>query len=558
VRKIISILLALGVILGLSLMAAPVAAAPVCPTDCTLTVTDLLGPPSFCAGGTSNYNITGIALPVTLIPGTDSLSVDFPAGTDLTAVVKAGVIVTKGVTSYSPAAITGNTAGSTHLEFVIPAGFMPNLFALGDVITIQVNGVVNPSTAGKACLFVDYKFACCPAQQFNCQQITISPAVATLGFHFNFGPTYTGIALDCIPPFKACGQEGFGTQGTVGWLTNFNITLTEDVPGCHVPCTTATMWFVLTKAPTGEIVTFSFSGVNYTLVATGVAATTDVGKKYVLFASNLSLTDTWVDKVWPSSLHFSSPGDYEICFYLQCPAGTSCPDCGPAAIKAQKCLPATVYQWKDAYKISLGQKWNLISLPLFPFNTKIESVLGCMGGLSQLQSVWYFGQCEDPAADKGTWHTEYYNPTTKTFSGNLADIVAGKAYWVRMLEPGETGYSAGAFPATLWVFGNHAPMPPSSPMGYFDVCKGWNMVGFKAPWLANPGPGLSPQNEMDNLYLWNFNKATMDTVHYGLIYQWVGWPTQDWAAYAPGALNMTPGQGYWIPFDGDGEIYPSP
>jgi hypothetical protein len=556
VRKIISILLALGVILGLSLMAAPVAAAPVCPTDCTLTVTDLLGPPPFCAGGTSNYFISGITLPITLTAGTDSLSVDFPAGTDLSVVDYTGVFV--GIFPLdSAASLTGNKAGSTRLEFVLPVAFWPSLPA-GTPVTIEVDGVVNPTTGGKACLFVDYKLACCPAVQFGCVQYTIAPAIATLGFHFNFGvaPTmYTGIALDCIPPFKACGQEGYGHEEAVGWVSDFDLTLTEDVPGCHPPCAAAKFWFVLTKAPLGETVTFlAPDAVVYTLVNTGVAATTAVGKVHVLDPT-LALSDPWVDQTWPLWIHFSSPGDYEICFYLQCPAGTTCPNCGGPAIVATKCLPAKVYQYKDAAKITLTEKWNLISLPLFPFDTTIQSVLGCMGGLNQLVSVWYFGQCEDPASDKGVWHTEVYNSTSKTFSGNLADLVAGKAYWVRMLEPGETGYNAAAFPATLWVWGTHAPMPPASPMGYFDVCEGWNMVGFKPPWVGAP---LAPTTELDNLYLWNFNTGVMDTVHYGLIYDWVEGVPGDWQAWAPGALTMNPGEGYWIPFDGNGEIYPSP
>ena len=86
------------------------------------------------------------------------------------------------------------------------------------------------------------------------------------------------------------------------------------------------------------------------------------------------------------------------------------------------------------------------------------------------------------------------------------------------------------------------------------------MVGFKAPWVAG-----AVQNQWDWVlgppiqgYLWNFNTGVMDTVHYGLIYQWD--PTVvpgTWVTHLPGTLNMVPGEGYWIPFDGDGEIYPS-
>jgi hypothetical protein len=539
-------------ILALSAMAAPVAAAPpVCPADCTLTLTDGLGPPSFCAGGTSNYLIGNITLPVTLTQGTDSLSVEFPAGTDLTKVVYTGVLV-----NISPlgakADLTGNTAGSTRLEFVIPVA--AGQLTKGTVITIQVNGVVNTATAGKQCLYVDYKLACCAPVVFGCVQYTVAPAISTLNFHFDFDKSYTGIAEDFIPPFKACGQNDTGSyNSTVGWMNEFDVILRADVPGCAAPCTNATMWFALTKCPAGETVTFHWDTVP--LVATKMYTLTaaNVGTNYSL--PNVT-TMPPADVSWEARLHFSSPGDYELCFYLQCP---SVPCLAGAQIVAQKCMPVKVYQWKDAFKIPLYAKWNLISLPLYPFDTDIADVFASMDK-GQLKSVWYFAQCVPPnVANTGTWYTEVYNATTG-FTPNTMAIEAGKAYWVRMLEPGETGYNATAFVGLgLWVFGTHAPMPPATSMGYFNVCEGWNMVGFKAPWVAG-----APIAEMDWIvgppisgYLWNFN-LVLGGVHYGLIYDWVEGVPGDWTAWTPGTLLMQPGVGYWIPFDGDGEIYPSP
>jgi hypothetical protein len=250
------------------------------------------------------------------------------------------------------------------------------------------------------------------------------------------------------------------------------------------------------------------------------------------------------------TIDFTSPGEYEICFYIQCPAG-GCPACGGPEIVTTCCLGATAYQYMDAYKVPLSDKWNLVSLPLFPFDTSIESVLGAMDDISQLKSVWYFGQCEDPAPDAGVWHTSAYSGGT--FTGDLTTIQTGKAYWIRNLHSGEAGYTG--LNVGFWVFGTHAIMPDPTgvDMGYFDVCEGWNMVGFKAPWMAG-----APVNQNDAVYLWNFNTGVMDTVHYGMIYQWVPLPVPGaWATWLPGTLAMVPGEGYWIPFDGDGEIYPS-
>jgi len=550
VKKIISILLALGVLLSLGVMATPAAAQPPCTP---ITIVDLLGPPDFCAGSASNYLLgdgaADIVLPITLIPGTDSLSVDFPAGTDLSAVVAGGVTVTDVnlALSLSPVSIT---VTGTHLEFVIPAGFLPDLLDAGDIIQIQVDGVVNPA-AGTQTLYVDYNLACCGPVQFDCGTYTVAPAISTIVMAFDFAPTYLGITGDFVPPFKACGQEDYGYDNPpVGWMTEFNLIVDENPAGCAPPCPTANFWFVLEACEAGGVVTLDWDNLN---VGQGIGTTsftldvTDVGDVQSLGTIDLTVLSYY----FSNGIHFSIPGDYEICWYIQCPSQP----CGAGpAIVAEKCLPAEVYQWKDAWYIELLPKWNLISLPLYPFDTTIESIFASLARPDQLMSVWYFGQCEDPDPDEGVWHTEVYNATAMTFVGDVDDIVAGKAYWVRTCHPGDPGYDAGAFPLILWVWGNHAPMPPANPMGYFDVCEGWNMVGFKAPWDLTLVPD-QPIAELDDSYLWNFNG--FGQVAYGLLYDYDE-AAQDWTYWLPGTCNMQPGVGYCIPFDGDSEIYPKP
>jgi hypothetical protein len=96
------------------------------------------------------------------------------------------------------------------------------------------------------------------------------------------------------------------------------------------------------------------------------------------------------------------------------------------------------------------------------------------------------------------------------------------------------------------------PDPTGVDMGYFDVCDGWNMVGYKPEWIAGV-----PQFEWDDIYLWNFN-LVLGGVHYGLIYDWNSLPLPgDWTSWAPTTLSMAPGVGYWIPFDGNDQIYPA-
>jgi hypothetical protein len=175
--------------------------------------------------------------------------------------------------------------------------------------------------------------------------------------------------------------------------------------------------------------------------------------------------------------------------------------------------------------------WNLISLPVMPFDTDIADVLAAMNRSDQLKSVWYFDQCEDPAPDLGKWHV--YDATTRT--GDLDTLEAGKAYWFLMLSPSDAGYDASAFPISLWVFGTEVPMPPNLPSSY-DVCKGWNMVGFRSV------------DEMPTKdYLADFSSS-----EYGAIYGWDPY-LQDWITNRD---KLVPGHGYWIPFSVAGAIHP--
>jgi hypothetical protein len=233
VRKILSIVIALGLILGLSVMAVPTAGA-----TCTATVT--LSPDTACAGAETTYNITFTA-PVTLQPG-DLLSVDFGAGTVLTGTSPKGVQAAD--VTVNGHAVTTIAVSGLHIDVTIPLA-AGTIFATSTVELI-IEDVKNPTVADDYTLDLDYKQACCDAVVFDCGEYTINPLRSTYGFLWDSSPTYPGIALDFVPPFKACGQNAsdgvvaafnIGLIGslTVKYMNAFDLLFKPTLVGCAGP-----------------------------------------------------------------------------------------------------------------------------------------------------------------------------------------------------------------------------------------------------------------------------------------------------------------------------------
>ena len=179
--------------------------------------------------------------------------------------------------------------------------------------------------------------------------------------------------------------------------------------------------------------------------------------------------------------------------------------------------------------VSLTGGWNLISLPIMPFDTSIKSVLAPLDFPYDLISVWYYDCCKDEWLVYGNGDTSFNTLTT---------MEDGKAYWVRMRYPEEQHSDpsiSGSYPHTLWVFGTKAPMPPGLPSSY-DVCKGWNMIGFRSM------EDMAPED-----YLGAFSPS-----EYGAIYGWDPYLV-DWIRNPD---KLVPGYGYWIPFSVEGAIHP--
>lgn len=501
-RKILSILIALGLVLGLSVMATPVSANVTTPAV-TLS--------SYCAGATANYTIV-FNTTASLTEGVHSVCIEFPAGTTVPATFATGAITINAIAVFGSEV----TVTSQKVCFLTPTDF-----AAG-TITVVVSGIKNPLTAGPYTLKVNTSRAP-DSTQVASATYTIQPAISIYGLEWDSNPTYPGIAVGFIPPFKACGQNTTGAvEFSAGKFQNaFNLTLAPATVGCAAPCTAnVTMNVTLITAPALSTVTLNLTG-----TPTWGGTLTPAAPSYVISTSIELLANTTIE--WAGLIHFDTLGTYQICFDVICPAGALiCPACSAAATSVvHQCFDFKVYQWKDAAKITLQEKWNLISLPLVP-------LAGASANINDLV-------LSIPAADRAKILSIWsYDCTAKTFSTwgpgftSLSTMADGKAYWVRVSYP-----LAGCGNIAWWVFGTEKPMPPASPAQY-SVCAGWNMVGFlgTAPSLASA-------------YLWNWTATSV-------IYGWTQgcWNVQNWALIPFGG-TLNSGQGYWVAFPAAGYVY---
>jgi hypothetical protein len=377
-------------------------------------------------------------------------------------------------------------------------------------------GIKNPCVADDYTLFV-WTDRAPDATPVESETYTIVPYVSEYVWLLDFSPTYPGIAPEFVPPFKACGQSDFGVLNATfgGYVEAFNLTLMADPIGCTTPCTTAEIYMKLMAAPAGGTVHLDVGGTWFTLTEA------DLGVKKVIDAGLTLLVD--LEMVWESGIHVDTKGDYQICFYAECPEVTGC-DPEAEEIIAERCVDFAVYQWKDAAKITLREKWNLISLPLVPLvDPPVEETLASIPAADRalILSIWNYDRCTD------TW------ATWGNGQSSLTELVDGDAYWVRVDYP-----LTGCGNITWWVWGTEKPMPPASPAEY-PVCDGWNMVGY-----------LGTASSLPSAYLWNWSG------NMPVIYGWTQgcWTAQGWDLIS-GADTLDPGQGYWMAFNGNGAVY---
>jgi len=528
VKKILSILVALGLVLGLVVMAAP-ASADVSTPQVTIPAGDN------CACKKGDYTIT-FDVTGDLAEGGGSITIDFDDTTDLSTITAIEVTWDGFVSVAVPSAWITTDLANAVVTFYVPMHIVESVSA---TVTVVIKDITNPCVPGDYTLFVNTS-APVDATPVESDPYTIIPYYSSYKFVYDFSPTYPGIAEDFIPPFKACGQNCTDTDyncvynASMGaFFELFDLTLTNDgPPGCDTPCAgDAEIKVHLLSAPAGSTVTISFDGgtTYYTLTEPDDICTKIVFDTVALPAA--------VTITWPCLIHFDNVGVYEICFYAQCEA----PECQEGGGEWYRCDPFVVWQWKDAYKIELYRKWNLISLPKVPLEETIEisDLLASYTLKDEIDSIWYYDHCLDvPTEDQKwfVWDGYAYQA--------LTEVADGMGLWVLVdYSHTDPAKAPGLHHGTLWIWGTEKPVPPDSPSAY-PVCDGWNMEGYTEIYSM-----------MDDAYLWNF----IPNFEYGAVY---GWDPQNqvWdTPFSPTNVSMVPGKGYWISFNAlltSAAIYP--
>ena len=168
--------------------------------------------------------------------------------------------------------------------------------------------------------------------------------------------------------------------------------------------------------------------------------------------------------------------------------------------------PTPVGSWD----LDLVEGWNLVSLPLIPFESGAEALLADVA--ANVASVWRY------EAATRSWSS--YVPDGP--SPTLTHLVDGKGYWIAMRAPD-----------TLRIEGRELPPPPGVPPTY-EVVEGWNLVGFKS---------CIPRTVADYL---------AGVGGYSVVQ---GYAHGDYFRVL-GTEYMEPGRGYWVAVSSAGTIYP--
>jgi hypothetical protein len=335
VRKIISILVALGLVLALSMIATP-AMATVSQPVVVLT--------GNCACMPGTYDIT-FNTTTSLTEGVHCVCIGFPAGTTIPATGTAWI---NGDITINSIPVFGAevTVTGTEVCFLAPVDI-----AAGQVsVVFTANaGILNPCTAGK------YKLRVYTCREPDSTPVLstpyiVAPCYSSYTFVWDSSPTYPGIAANFVPPFRACEMHAF------------NLTFEPYSQGCNAPCASP-VDIVMSLIASPQFPCADLDPVaKVTLNLTGPAGTwagvltwnecEDDEPLEVTIYDNMPLAAN-TTYTWQGLIHFDTVGEYTICFKVVCPgveAGPCTPPIAPGeeSILCERCFGSDTDQWLDA------------------------------------------------------------------------------------------------------------------------------------------------------------------------------------------------------------------
>jgi hypothetical protein len=371
-KKVFSILVALALVLGMSIVATPVLA--------DVTAADVLvGNP--IVNEVSEYTIT-FNITATLGVG-QTVSVEFPTNTVVPGTYAGGAVTVQGtgiapgdisgsnrvVTIWLPISITVPPAGSTEVEvvFTTAAGIKNPTTAKDYTLMVRTSRETNWVTSKK------YGISLAPNSTY--EFLYDSPALISKDF-----PAEVDVTLQT----KVLGSAGYA-QARIDFALG-----SGTQPGT-----------VLFSVKDGE--TWS------TPAATGSYPHTGT---FVLGADH--------NEMIQFRITFSEVGVYTLSFKL---VDTT----GPSDLVVD--APAFTCAGVSA-TVVLNKGWNLVSLPIIPVNADITAVLADImeDGDVKVESVWYY----NPTITDPNKRWQSYVPGGPT--PTLTTIEDGKAYWINVKE----------------------------------------------------------------------------------------------------------------------------
>ncbi|MCX6735998.1 MAG: Ig-like domain-containing protein [Candidatus Parcubacteria bacterium] len=163
-----------------------------------------------------------------------------------------------------------------------------------------------------------------------------------------------------------------------------------------------------------------------------------------------------------------------------------------------------------SYSIPLTKGWNLVSLPVVPVSTSIDSVLGA--AKTNIETVWAY----DALADKWSVYHGDNNGTS-----DLTNMTAGYGYWVNYTNDASSNLIGSG---NLMQEGNS--VPPSR-----KLAEGWNLIGYyQRPNTTSVSATNALHNNLDGIWTLLFGYDN----------------TNKHITTLSGTDTVSPGQAFWV------------